>query len=90
MRIKLDEQSHVIGYSRIGGIEGDFEVPNEVLPQGELLDYRYEDGVFVYDPLPPEEEEESGTPPTDPVEDLRQQVDMLTECLLEMSELLYA
>lgn len=55
-------------------------------PEG-VSNYRYEDGEFIYDPLPEEEE-----PPTDQerIEALEQQNEMLLECLLEISELVYS
>lgn len=31
----------------------------EALPEGDIADYRYVDGEYVYDPLPPEEEPET-------------------------------
>ena len=60
------------------------------LPEGKISDYRYIDGEFIYDPLPEPE------PEPDPIEvlqsevaELKSQNEMLTECLLEVSEEIY-
>ena len=62
----------------------------EALPEGDISDYIFNTTTqeFTYDPLPHED-----TPETPSVEDqlaeLREQNNMLMECLLEMSEMVY-
>ena len=69
----------------------------DALPDGDVTDYRYVDGEFIYDPLPDPEPIE----PEQTVEDriaaleeenasLREQTSMLMDCILEMSEMVYA
>lgn len=64
----------------------------ETLPKGDLYDYLYVNGEFVYDPLPVEPQPE----PVDEMAQMKEQIQsltesnqMLTDCILEMSELLY-
>ena len=56
------------------------------LPEGNINDYLYINEEYVYDPLPEEE-----VPPTteDRVAALEESNEMLLECILEMSEILY-
>lgn len=64
----------------------------ETLPEGDVYDYLYVNGEFVYDPLPVEPQPE----PVDEMVQMKEQIQsltesnqMLTDCILEMSELLY-
>ena len=68
------------------GAEGQPRV--ESFPEGDTYDYRYENNEFVYDPLPVEPEEPY-VEPEERITALEQQNEMLLECILEMSELLY-
>lgn len=55
----------------------------ETLPEGNLPDYRYEDGTFLYDPIP---EPEPPTPEPSDLDRLEAQVTytaMMTDTLLE-------
>ena len=67
----------------------------EELPEGDVSDYRIVDGEYVYDPLPrvnPPEEVDVEAELAQLKEEnasLREQSDMLLECLLEMSEIVY-
>ena len=63
----------------------------ESLPDGDISDYRYVEGEYVYDPLPKESE------PIDEVTLLRAQVqalsdrnDFMEDCIAEMAMLVYA
>ena len=76
----------------------------DTLPEGNLPDYRYVDGEYVYDPLPvPEEPEPTPTPEeriaqlegenktlTAQVEALSGQLDFQEECIVEMANIIYA
>ena len=61
----------------------------EALPDGDIYEYRYVNGEFVHEPLPVE-----GIPvlPTyeERITTLEAENAMLMECLLEMSEIVYA
>lgn len=59
----------------------------DALPEGNIGDWLYVNGEYVYDPLPEEEPE-----PTleERVDELTQQNEVLLQCLLEMSEIVYA
>ena len=52
------------------------------LPEGDLYEYRYVNGVFVHDPLPKEEEEEA-EPLEAQVAELREAVDLLLSGVTE-------
>lgn len=76
----------------------------DTLPEGNLPDYRYVDGEYIYDPLPvPEEPEPTPTPEeriaqlegenktlTAQVEALSGQLDFQEECIVEMANIIYA
>lgn len=60
------------------------------LPEGDLADYKYINNEFIYDPLPaPPEPVDEMQQMKDQIEELSQSNQMLTDCILEMSELLY-
>ena len=54
----------------------------EELPEGDLYEYRYVNGVFVHDPLPKEEEEEA-EPLEVQVAELREALDLLLSGVTE-------
>ena len=64
-------------------------VPRDALPEGDVSQYRYEGGAFVYDPLPEPEPEPEEPTAQERIAALEQQNALLTECLLEMSEIVY-
>ena len=70
--------------------EGALIVPSSALPEGDCLQYRYVNGEFVHDPLPEPEPEPEPPTPEERIAALEKQNEMLTECLLEMSEIVYA
>lgn len=66
----------------------------ESLPERDVYDYVYADGEFVYDPMPQPEHQPTQEERITVLEEqnamLIEQNDMLTACVLEMSEILYA
>ena len=69
----------------------------DVLPEGNVADYRYVDGEFVHDPLPVPEEPEVGPTTEERITALeeenamlKEEAAMLTECVLELSSIVYA
>ena len=62
----------------------------EELPEGDISEYRYVDGEFVHDPLPEPEQPEAGPTNEERIAALEEENAMLMECLLEMSEIVYA
>ena len=88
--LRLDTNTNRIQYA-LYDINGNPEDPRTtILPSGLLQNYLYINGEFIYDPLPEPE------PEPDPIEvlqsevaELKSQNEMLTECLLEVSEEIY-
>ena len=85
----LDENSRIVSAvaQRYAPVDA---VVVEELPDGDITEFLYVDGEYVYDPKPI-------SPVTDPqptqeerIAQLEQQNAMLTECILEMSGMLYA
>lgn len=62
----------------------------DVLPDGNLYEYRYENGEYIHDPLPAPEEEEKPLTQEERIKTLENQNETLLQCILEMSELVYA
>lgn len=60
------------------------------LPDGNLHDYLFIDGEYVYDPLPVPEPSDPQPTQEERIQQLEEQNAMLTECILEMSGMLYA
>ena len=60
------------------------------LPDGNLHDYLFIDGEYVYDPLPAPEPSDPKPTQEERIQHIEEQNAMLTECILEMSGLLYA
>lgn len=60
----------------------------DVLPDGNLYEYRYENGEYIHDPLPAPGEQK----PTqeERIKALEDQNETLLQCILEMSEIVYA
>jgi hypothetical protein len=55
--LKLDATGRVLSASRYAKAPEDAVLVEETcLPDGDLYEYRYEDGAFVHDPLPAEPE----------------------------------
>lgn len=55
----------------------------DVLPEGDITDYRYVDGAYVYDPLPEPEPVEPEPTQLDRVEAQATYTAMMTDTLLE-------
>lgn len=53
MRILLNDNDEIIGYAIVGGLEGDFEVSDEIIPSGFKEDFEprrfiYSNGAIIY------------------------------------------
>ena len=87
--LRLDADGRVLGAAwHRTQPEGAVIIRLCALPEGDVTQYRYVDGAFVYDPLPETSEPEEQTVP-ERVAELERQNAMLTECLLEMSGIVY-
>lgn len=64
-------------------------VPRSALPEGDVTQYRYVNGEFVHDPMTEPEPEPDTQTAEERIAALETQNAMLTECLLEMSEIVY-
>ena len=62
----------------------------DALPEGNLPDYFYVDGKFIYDPLPKPSEPDPQPTQEERIKALEEENAVLLECLLEMSEIVYA
>ena len=62
----------------------------DTLPAGNIADYLYINGEYIYDPLPIPEEPESGVSQEERIAALEEENAMLLNCLLELSEIVYA
>lgn len=62
----------------------------DTLPTGDLADYKYINNEFIYDPLPKEPEAKDQIDILqEKIDSLESQNNILLECLLEMSEIVY-
>lgn len=90
--IKVDTEGRLISYADAGFHCGEGEILAEI-PDGfepdKIMDYKYANGVIVYDPLPAGEDNDVPTM-DERMTELEAQNAMLLECLLEMSEIVYA
>ena len=62
----------------------------EVLPDGDVTDYRYANGAYVHDPKPKLEEPDPQPTQAERIKALEDQNETLLQCILEMSEIVYA
>lgn len=62
----------------------------DTLPDGNLVDYRYVNGAYVYDPKPKSEEPDPQPTQEERIKALEDQNETLLQCILEMSEIVYA
>lgn len=99
--VVLDSDGYFTGqacfseYGRfVNGVDVE-NLPNETDPVRQLA-YKLENNVWIFDEArynellnTPEEETDPAPTMKEEVDSLREQVDMLTECILEMSELMY-
>lgn len=53
----------------------------DLLPDGEVTDYRYENGEYIYDPLP-----DPPNPPPSEIDALKEHVATIEDALCEMDE----
>lgn len=89
MKIKLDNNNRIIGWCAIGGMDGNV-VQVQQLPDGQYTDYLFIDGQYVYSPLAKTQEDSPAVDLQERVKQLQQQNESLLQCLLEMSEIVYA
>lgn len=62
----------------------------EELPEGDITEYLYVDGQYIHDPLPEPEPVEPEPTAEERIAALEEENAMLMECILEMSEIVYA
>ena len=95
MKIQVDNNHKIYGYAIVGNIPDSIDINEAILPSNFFDDwcpekFLYIDGVVSEDPsfVPPEPPPE---PPSleDQIKELQEQNQMLTDCLLEMSEIVY-
>ena len=85
----------IVGYATVGAVENGIDIDASILPANFFDEwypekFLYIDGVVSEDPsfVPPPEPEP--TPSLeDQIKELQEQNQMLTDCLLEMSEIVY-
>lgn len=81
--LNLDENGRVLSASFVSEFTPDNEARVDELPDGDIYDYRYVDGQYVYDPVPVEEVEELPTQ-LDLIEAQVTYTAMMTDTLLEV------
>ena len=93
--IQTDENGHVIAYDKEHPVvfdpDRDFlfaELPDGITEEN-IFDYAYQNGEWILDPPEPVEPEESIDSLKEKIMELQEQNDMLTECIMEMSEIIY-
>lgn len=62
----------------------------EMLPDGDISDYRYVNDTYVHDPKPKPEEPDPQPTQLERIKALENQNETLLQCILEMSEIVYA
>lgn len=95
--IQTSDDGHVIAFDKEHPVvfdpERDFlfaELP-EGITEENIFEYAYRDGAWVHDIRPADDEpEDPATEMQAQIEALKSQNEMLLECVLEMSEILYA
>lgn len=93
--IQTDENGHVIAYDKEHPVvfdpDRDFlfaELPDGIT-EDNIFDYAYRNGGWILDPTEPTEPEESIDSLKEKIAALQEQNDMLIECVMEMSEIIY-
>lgn len=89
--LKIHEDNR-IGYACVVLQNGNYDgMPIvDTLPDGNLPDYRYVAGEYIYDPLPVPDPVEPEPTAEERIAALEEENAMLLECVLEMSEIVYA
>lgn len=62
----------------------------DTIPEGNIIDYLYVNGEYIHDPLPIPEELDPTPTQEERIAALEAENAMLMECILEMSEVIYA
>ena len=62
----------------------------EMLPDGDIAEYRYVNDTYVHDPKPKPEEPDPQPTQEERIKTLEDQNETLLQCILEMSEIVYA
>ena len=72
MRILINENNEIVGYATVGGLEGDFEVDDSIVPQDFAQNYKpkhylYQNEQIIVNPNYQPETPVQPTAPTQPV-----------------------
>ncbi len=62
----------------------------EMLPDGDIAEYRYVNGAYAHEPKPKPEEPAPQPTQLERIKALENQNETLLQCILEMSEIVYA
>lgn len=62
----------------------------EMLPDGDISDYRYVNDTYVHNPKPKPEDPDPQPTQLERIKALENQNETLLQCILEMSEIVYA
>jgi hypothetical protein len=88
MRITMNDNNEITGYAIVGGLEGDFEVSDDIIPQEFILNYKpryylYQNEQIIVNP---NYEEESNTPYVPPMITTSGTDDLLRKMFANMQE----
>jgi hypothetical protein len=88
MRITVNENNEITGYAIIGGIEGDFEISDDIIPQEFILNYKLKYYLYQNEQIivNPNYEEESNTPYIPPMITSNGTDDLLRKMFANMQE----
>lgn len=72
MRILINEKNEIVGYATVGGLEGDFEIDDSIVPQDFTQNYKpkyysYQNEQIIVNPNYQTETPVQPTTPTQPV-----------------------
>ncbi|KYH14872.1 DUF2977 domain-containing protein [Staphylococcus kloosii] len=72
MRILINENNEIVGYATVGGLEGDFEIDDSIVPQDFAQNYKpkyylYQNEQIIVNPNYQTETPVQPTTPTQPV-----------------------
>lgn len=94
MQIKLNNNNKILAYAKIGSFEGGIEIEPNILPENFINEFEPEKYLYINGEIIENPDFEPYIPPEEPSVDekisaLEAQNQMLTDCLLEMSEIVY-
>lgn len=98
MQILINENNKITAYCTVGRIVGGIEIDKSIVPDGFFTDFDsgkwlYVDEAIIpnpdYVPIPEPTPEPPGPSLEEQIEALQEQNQMLTDCILEMSEIVY-